>query len=314
VSDTSSLLLNHRTSHVRETHYVGNDAPLNAAVEFVFQKLKEGCAVYVIKQYLALDFPHVREDRYAELLEVAYNYGAAALHKDRDFVFYLHAERYELIYQRALILERDHQPVPLDPVRDRLKVIQKLRTAAKSLRQKEELLGLHDKRVVLEVTDSEVFLLDQGEDKPKGAHLFPRQIAGGHLENLTVAELGELLRYLQEVRTTPLEGVQRVRVRQVATEVVDGGVLRYETEREVTPVAVDAAWAADLPAPVLDQVTPEERPIGERVDLSGVRDLRSQPVPPGRTLEELQELQETARRKKQVKSRALDKLRALSQK
>lgn len=313
MGDLSPLLRAHRTSQVRETHFVGSDAYLNPAVEFVFQKLKEGHAVEVIHQFLALDFPTVRAARYPEVLRVAYNYGAAALHKDRDFVFHLHAARYETIYLRSLVMEHDRRPVPLDPAKDAPKMVGKLRTAAKALRQQEELLGLHDKRLVVEVTDSEVFLLDQGAaGTPGPRELSPRSVAGLDLSQLETAEVARLLGLLQRSRTTPLEGVQRVVVRQTKVELVAGGLVRYEEERAVTPVTLDAEWVADLPAPVLDQVADAERPIGERVDLSGVRDLRSRPLPDARSLEELHALQAAARAKAHVKDRALDRLKSLT--
>lgn len=182
-------------------------------VESVYNYLKQGMASNELFAMLMISDPDMSETKFMELLTYAYKYAEIQLQKDRDYVFQLHMARYEKMYEQAIQMV-DQYGRELDPKpgsRDWVVAVARYGHALKALRSKEELIGLHDKSVVLEFTDQKAIVLQQ-EGLDGG-------LPGYDLEQLEVEEMVELLELIRLARTVPIEGIQRVTIKTLKIEI-----------------------------------------------------------------------------------------------
>ena len=188
-----------------------------AIIERVYELLKQGFRSNEILADLMIEDHSLTETKFSRILKHAYQYAENALHKDREYLFKLHMDRYEKIYQQCVVLH-DSWHRPLDPIKDWHIIVMKYRSAMKALKSKEDLLGLHDKSVVIEFNDHTATVIEQETNRGS------EHVAGYDLSQLTIDELSELLALVKETRTLPLEGVQRVVVKrtQLTVDITTG--------------------------------------------------------------------------------------------
>lgn len=242
-------------------HEVRNiDTPeYQGKVKWVFERLKEGLRTNEIFAMMLGDDPDLGEAQFITILNAAYEYGENELHKDREYTFMLHMHRYEKIYNDCIQL-LDTWKRPLDPVKDWHIITARYYNALKAMRSKEELLGLHDKSVVIEFNDHRAVLVEQ-EEIPNG-----RYVAGYDLDKLSIKEMRDLLELVQEARTIPIEGVQRVMVKTTKIEISTGNVVT--NEQSIDQIDVVDVQFEEMPAQVVDKFEditpiPEKDPLDE---------------------------------------------------
>lgn len=245
-------------------------------VEKVFNWLKEGMRSNEIYAMLLIEDPSFYEERFAKLLKVAYEYGENELHKDREYTFMLHMNRYEKIYNDCVeLLDTWHRP--LDPVKDWHIITAKYYNALKAMKSKEDLLGLHDKSMVIEFNDHKAVVVEQS-DFESG-----RYIAGYDLDKLTLEDMKSLLELIQESRTVPIEGVQRVIVKSTKIEInTNSTIINTKTIDNIDTVDIGFE---EMPERVVDKfkditlpVEKEEEPTGGPKIIDLVGEVENKPV------------------------------------
>lgn len=184
-------------------------------VERTYEYLRDGVRSNEILQQLMMEDEQMTEKRFIDLLKHAYAYADKTLHKDREYVFQLHMARYEDLYKETMVME-DTQHRPLDVNKDWGVIVIKYKEALKALKSKEDLLGLHDKSVVLEFNDHKAIVIEQ-ETLRGGAN----NVAGFDLAILSTQELVELLGFIKKARTVPIEGIQRVTIKTTKIEITN---------------------------------------------------------------------------------------------
>lgn len=232
-----------------------------ALIERVFEYLKQGFTSNEILHTLMLEDEAMSEQRFVKLLKYAYQYAENVLHKDREYTFRLHMHRYEMMYRDCLEM-LDSWKKPLDPIKDRWLIIKRYQAAMKALKSKEELLGLHDKSMVLEFNDTQATVVQQETLRGGGA----TPIAGHDLTKLSTEELVELSDLIKKIRTIPIEGVQRVLVKQSKLVIDINGERSVEhTQTIINQVSNVKIQYEDMPANVVDKFTNtmniEEEPV-----------------------------------------------------
>lgn len=182
-------------------------------VASIYEYLKQGMASNELFAMLMMKDPEMSEFKFTELLTYAYRYAETQLQKDRDYVFQLHMARYEKMYEQSIVMV-DQYGRELDPKpgsKDWIYAVTRYGHALKALKSKEELIGLHDKSVVLEFNDQKAIVLQQ-EGLDGG-------LPGYDLEQLEVDEMVELLDLIKQARTIPIEGIQRVTIKTLKIEI-----------------------------------------------------------------------------------------------
>lgn len=230
-----------------------------ALIERVFKMLKAGARSNEILADLMVEDHSMTEDKFMLLLKHTYAYAENALQRDREYLFQLHMDRYEKIYQQAMTMT-DSWHRPLDPHKDWQIMLMKFKAAMKALRSKEELIGLHDKSMVLEFNDHQATVVQQ--ESLRGAST---AIAGYDLEQLDEAELYELLQLIKLTRTVPIEGVQRVVVKKTKIEInTQTGERNVSQQTTVIQEVQQAAVVfEDMPAQVVHKMKDVTKPIDE---------------------------------------------------
>lgn len=184
-------------------------------VERVYEYLRDGVRSNEVLQQLMMEDDQMTEKRFIDLLKQAYKYADKTLHKNREYVFQLHMTRYEELYKETMEME-DNSHRPLDVTKDWAAIVTKYKGALKALKSKEDLLGLHDKSVVLEFNDHKAIVIEL-ETLRGGAN----NVAGFDLSVLNTQELVELLGYIKKARTVPIEGIQRVTIKTTKIEITN---------------------------------------------------------------------------------------------
>lgn len=170
-----------------------------------------------------------------ELMDRAYLNIRNTLHKDRQYIFQLHMTRYEDLFRQSMIME-DNANRLLDPKKDWQTIIYKLQTALKVLKNKEDLVGLHNKDVVIEIENNNTTIISE---KSEGAI---------QLTNLSLNEKIELLSLLRETRTIPIEGERQVIIKK---RTLDENNEIVSDKRTIT--ATDAQYE-EMPDSVVDKM------------------------------------------------------------
>lgn len=228
-------------------------------IKWVFERLKEGLRTNEIFAMMLADDPDLGENQFIRILNKAYEYGENELHKDREYTFMLHMHRYEKIYNDCIQL-LDTWKRPLDPVKDWHIITARYYNALKAMKSKEDLLGLHDKSVVIEFNDHRAVIVEQ-EEIPNGKY-----VAGYDLDKLTLKEMRELLELVQQARTIPIEGIQRVVVKTTTIEINTGRTI--ENQQSIDQVDTVDIQFEEMPEEVVDKFKditpkPEQDPLNE---------------------------------------------------
>lgn len=188
-------------------------------VESIYECIKKGMRRAEIFATLCVTDHELTERGFLELMMYAEKYAENAIHRDRDYVFQLHMGRYEKIYEKALEKADDGHRLFTTIKGNKEKwahwqsTVTNYQQALSALNHKEDLLGLHDKRVVLEFNDQKAIVVEKEENRGGDG------VAGYCLDNLTLQEQIELLGLIKDARTIPIEGIQRVVVKTTTIEI-----------------------------------------------------------------------------------------------
>lgn len=181
-------------------------------VQQVYELLMQGISTEEIYAMLLMDHDDMGRDYFKILCRHAYTIAENNLHKDREYVFQLHMDRYEKMYEQSLIMT-NFWGVPLDKKKDWKIIVARYGNAIRALKAKEDLLGLHDKSVVIEFNDGQATVLEPENNRGKDG------IPGYNIDNLSLEEKVEMLQLIQQSRTVPIEGIQRVVVKSIKIEI-----------------------------------------------------------------------------------------------
>lgn len=250
-------------------------------VERTYEYLKSGLRSNEILATLMVEDSELTEKRFMGILKDAYRFAENALHKDREYLFQLHMQRYEDIFKQSMSRENAwHRPLDSKNPDDWKLIIIRLTTAMKALKAKEDLLGLHDKSMVIEFNEHKATVIRQ---ERVITHL--NNVGGHDFEMLSTDELIELLSYIKKIRTVPLEGIQRVSVKQFKIEIGENGE-RKELDKVINIDNLQAIEIVyeDMPENVVDKFEeirePEqpERPKEPNVIDAVPKEFRNKPV------------------------------------
>ena len=167
-------------------------------IEEVALMLENGTAPRECINFLVEKYEIHPKNARNHLTEV-YKLAEANSHKEKDFVFSVHMERYEKIYASAMW--RIRTMVPPEP--DQYKPLTfTFREAMQALQAKEKLLGLHSKLVRIEITNT-VATIEM--DQVKGP------IKGYDYKKLSIEELMEMSALFEKGRLAAVDGILPVK-------------------------------------------------------------------------------------------------------
>jgi hypothetical protein len=228
-------------------------------VDRIFQYIIEGRQKSDVFLLLQQEDPTIDLKRFNKLEKEAISHVEMTIHKDREYVFALHLDRYERIYWESMKLE-NRAGFKLDPYKDLSQIAMSYKDAIISLRSKEELIGLHNPKMILELDQDKAYAVDD--------RLATGRLPGLDLEKLSLEELIELLAIVKESRTVEENGVQRVVVKQRTVIEIDGQ-LRVEniTHNIDNVLPIEDIGFEEMPEDVVSKMidsTPPE-PVPEPV-------------------------------------------------
>lgn len=199
----------------------------------IYERLLEGYSRKELHSHIIFNYPELKSARSREnAIHDAYKYAEIEAFKDKEYTFHTHIDRYDKMYKESMVMENQYG-VPLDPVEDWQIMVAKYSNALKSLKMKEQLLGLHDKNVSIEINNRVATVLTTTETR--GA------MGGYDFSKLELAEKIELLKLIKMVRK-PLDGVFPVLIKQhelsvtIDNDLLDGDV--HDVEYEELPEEV----------------------------------------------------------------------------
>jgi hypothetical protein len=250
-------------------------------IEKIYEYLKNGMRSNEIYAMLCVDDPTLTDIKFNELCSLAYGYAEIAFHKDREYTFQLHMERYEKLYFDSLSMENSwHQP--LDPKKDWSQMLTRYGHGLQALAAKEKLLGLHDKNVVIEFNDQKAVTMEHVETRGN-------QLPGLNIESLSLQERIELLSLIQESRTVPIEGIQRVVIKKTVIEMNPETGGRYQSQKTINVDNIQEITFEEMPPDVVSKMK-EEVVVKEVIEEdSGVKVIDARPpIDDSKNLRDLQ--------------------------
>lgn len=235
-------------------------------IERTYQYLKEGIRAEEIFKTFCIEDVEMTEPKFIQILTYAYEFGENELHKDREYIFQLHMQRYEDLYRESLIMH-DSYHRPLDPSKHTPIMARKYMTAIKALKSKEDLLGLHDKTVVLEFNDNKAIIVEQ-ETLRGGSNV----IEGYEPDKLSNEDLLKLLTLIKKARTVPIEGVQRVSIRQTKVEIsINNEPITTQVTTQIDKLDKTVVQFEEMPSNVVGKFTDitkvEEDEVIEQINI-----------------------------------------------
>lgn len=188
-------------------------------------------------------------DQFTQLVKDAYDYAENSVHKDREFVFQLHMDRYEKMYEKSIeMVGLDHRTLDHKVnSQDWIVMCAKYNQAMKMLRSKEDLIGLHDKSIVLEFRDNTALVAVVEDERGMAG-----DVPGYKLDNLTLEEQIQMLKLIQQVRTIPVEGEQRVIVKTTTIEMSTGN--RMPVEQSTNKIVTQDIEFEEMPENVVSKM------------------------------------------------------------
>lgn len=222
-------------------------------VEMVYEYIKQGMRSNEIFAMLLAEDEEMTETKFMSLLKYAYVFAENAMHKDREYVFQLHMDRYEKIYEQSIQMT-DFWGQPLDRKKDYMIMLSKYTNAMKALHSKEDLLGLHDKSVIIEYNDHKAVVLEQEETRGREG------VVGYNLDQLSLKEKVEMLHLIKEARTVPIQGIQRVTIKTLKVEInlKTGERTQYTTMQNIDDVETHEIHFEEMPN---DVITPMQKEV-----------------------------------------------------
>lgn len=220
---------------------------IKECIERAKEMLFQGHSISEIKiDLLAIDSTlNVHEIRL--VLNEAYDRLHTTVHRDREYIFQLHMSRYEELYKRAMNMRNNHG-IEFSPTKDWNIIVNRFQTAMRILKLKEELIGLHNKDIVIEIENNNTTVIKEGE---------PDHIM---LTGLSFDEKVELLALLKEARTVPIEGDRQIVIKKKTlnenNEPIDETYKFQES-------AIDIQYE-EMPEKVIDKM--KEEPSDEKIE------------------------------------------------
>jgi hypothetical protein len=239
----------------------------------VEQYLRDGWLINEIRAQVLLDIPDIADEDFKELVKRAYEHASTTVHRNREYIFKLHMDRYEKAYQRSIVMvDRDQRPLHL--IKDWHIMCAKYSAAMKSLKSKEDLVGLHNKDVVIQITEQDAVM----KSKPENRGKLPFDC-----DKLTFEEQVELLALLKQAKVSEDDGHRRLLVQKLPTTIDVGQTVAEDVidtiYEEMPPKVVDKLQVVDTsPTPAPDDV-PKKYPQevldrlaeGPASDMEGVK-------------------------------------------
>jgi len=226
-------------------------------IEFIYEEMKRGRSLQQVHADLIIRDEYFTDKKaFAEALASAHKFGEAEMLKDREYTFLLHMEKYESIFQDSMYLKNE-EGFPLDKKneQDQKVIVTKMRDAMKALKSKEDLLGLHDKHTVIEITNQHAVVVNNSMSGQSSG------LAGHDFDKLSIEELDEFCKLIEESRTVPIEGVQRLTI--IQSKYVNNQMIKdesYINDIEFEEVIDDAVPKALREFKTEPEVKKEEKP------------------------------------------------------
>lgn len=222
------------------------------AQDEIAELLHKGWLVNEIYAEMLVDIPDLTELLFNKMVKAAYDKVKTTIHRNREYIFKLHMDRYETIYKKNTEMV-DSWNVPLDPKKDWHIIVAKHSSALKALKAKEDLLGLHNKDVVIDITENDAVM----HAKPEMRGRIPFD-----LEQLTFDEKVELIGLLKEAKVSEDDGVRKLIVKKTPLQLV------VEDPNRPSPSLIETIDVIyeEMPAKIVDKLQ--------------VVDISEPPVPP----------------------------------
>jgi len=189
-------------------------------IKHILELIKDGLAPGEIYATLLISDHELTDSAFNVMMRDAVTMAELAIYKDREYTFQLHMDRYEKMYHEAMKLEYDNG-MPIDPIKGKAFMISRLIDATAQLQAKEKLIGLHDKSLTLELTQTQTTVVEKEETRGS-------IIPGYDIEQLKLEDQIELLSLIKEARTVPIEGIQRVVIKKTVIEINQGERSEYQ--------------------------------------------------------------------------------------
>lgn len=270
-----------------------------ALIERIYYYLKDGLRSNEIFAMLCVEDEQMTETKYMSLLSYAYAFAENAMLKDRELMFQMHMNRYEDIYEKAMSMQGFYRSITLDKKnpKDIQQIMTKYAQAMQSLKHKEDLIGLHDKKVVIEFNGEKATVVES-EDLTGTSGGVP----GYNFDNLSLEEKIELLSLIKDIRTIPIEGVQRVVVKKTKIEIdlVTGNRQIVQQTQNIDKIETHDVTYEEMPANVVSKFNNTEEKEPEPEINPTMIDVRPKNMPPAKRFDQVQD---------KVKQASLDKLK-----
>lgn len=188
----------------------------------IYERLLEGYSRKEVHSHIIFNYPELKSARSREnAIHDAYKYAEVEAFKDKEYTFHTHIDRYDKMYKESMVME-SYNGTPLDPVEDWQLIVAKYSSALKALKMKEQLLGLHDKNISIEINNRVATVINNTQET-RGA------IGGYDFSKLTLNEKIELLELIKLSRKA-LDGIFPVLIKENEVVVTINDEVIQETE------------------------------------------------------------------------------------
>jgi len=241
-----------REGHLAEYQKQRDSETYQALIKRIHDLVLEGVSSYEIYAILVVETEQqYKKDTFDMHLKDAYLLAENSLHKDLEYTFRLHMDRYESIFNKSIDMT-DYWGRPLDlriGSEDRQVAALKYAAALKALKSKEDLIGLHDKSMTIEFNENKPIVIQNPNEVSRQKSIYW----------LTMEEKIEFLSLLKDARTVPIEGIQRVVIKQTKIEINQNTLERNKfLQTETHDIEFE-----EMPKDVVSKMEKIERPIPE---------------------------------------------------
>ncbi len=219
----------------RDADHIPNQPKYKKAKDEIAVMLHKGYLINEIYAEILLDIPDMLDVDFQRMVRSAYEEIKLTIHRNREYIFKLHMDRYESTYRKVIeMIGRDQRP--LTPKTDWHEMVGRYIVALKALKHKEDLLGLHNKDVVIEINENDAEIKLQGKRTGK---------APFSVDRLDDGEVLELLKLLKTANVSEDDGVRRL--------VIKKSPLQLLTENPEEQTTVDTIYE-EMPEKVVDKI------------------------------------------------------------
>ena len=228
----------------------------------IYERLLEGYSRKEVHSHIIFNYPELKSARSREnAIHDAYKYAEVEAFKDKEYTFHTHIDRYDKMYKESMVMENQYG-TPLDPTEDWQLMVAKYSNALKALKMKEQLLGLHDKNVSIEINNRMATVITNTQET-RGA------MGGYDFSKLNLNEKIELLELVKLARK-PVDGIFPVLIKQNEISVTIGGDLFEEEETEEVEYE-------ELPEEVVTKFQKKQREVDDRPEIDKLKESALSP-------------------------------------